>query len=134
MAGPEPTTFWIADRLEPLTSVRLEGRVHAQRKARARCSLNDTLRSSRWNEPRRVGLDIVANLYREGLDDWIDPTVIALNCEFDEPITAMEARGLFEEDLKLWPTLKKLQAVERSWQTSVRRRTYQWFIKSTFDT
>lgn len=89
---------------------------------------------TRWNEPRRVGLDIVANLYREGLGDWVDATVTALNRELDgEPISAVEARALFDEDLKLWPALKKLQAVERWWQSTVRRTTYQWFIKSTYD-
>ncbi len=90
---------------------------------------------SRWNDPRRVALDIVANLYREGLDNWIDPTVVALNrrLDVDTPISAGEAREMFEEDLKIWPFLKKLQAVERWWRNTVRRGTYQWFIKSTFE-
>ncbi|MEM9135487.1 MAG: DUF6206 family protein [Actinomycetota bacterium] len=90
---------------------------------------------TRWNDPRRVGVDIVANLYREGLTQWIDPTVEALNRGLDptEPVTAEEGRAFYEEDAKIWPLLKRLQAAERWWQTSIRRRPYDWFIYSTFD-
>ena len=45
---------------------------------------------SRWNDPRRVGIDIVANLYREGLPEWVDATLMALNRQLHphDPITA----------------------------------------------
>lgn len=90
---------------------------------------------SRWNEPRRVGIDIVANLYREGLSEWVDPMTIALNRWLvdGEPITADEARAFFEEDKKIWPLLKRLQAVERWWQTTMRRQPYDYFIYSSFE-
>lgn len=102
--------------------------------ARALAARELTKLVERWNDPRTVGLDIVANLYREGLNDWVDPMVIALNRRSDlgEPITAAEAHKLYEEDLKLWPILKKLQRAERWWQTSIRKRPYGWFIYSTF--
>ncbi|MEM9564960.1 MAG: DUF6206 family protein [Actinomycetota bacterium] len=88
----------------------------------------------RWNDPRRVGLDVVANLYREGLDEWVEPTVEALNRGLGpgEPVTAEEGRAFYEEDARIWPLLKRLQAAERWWQTTVRRRPYDWFIHSTF--
>ena len=89
---------------------------------------------TRWNDPRRVGIDIVANLYREGIPEWVDATVVALNRQLDgDPITAEEAREFYDEDVKIWPLLKRLQAAERWWQTSVRRRPYDWFIYSSFD-
>jgi len=89
----------------------------------------------RWNSPRVVAADVVSNLLREGLHDWVDPMLIALNrrLELDEPITLEEARELHEEDLKVFPTLAKLQGVERWWQEKVRKETYQWFIWSTFN-
>ena len=33
----------------------------------------------RWRERRRVAIDVVANLYRERLDGWVDPMIVALN-------------------------------------------------------
>ncbi len=91
-------------------------------------------RASRWNDPQRVGVDIVANLYREGIPEWVDATVIALNRQLGaDSVTATEAQKFYEEDVKLWPFLKKLQTVERFWQTSVRRRPYDWFIYSSFE-
>lgn len=89
---------------------------------------------TRWNDPRRVGIDIVANLYREGLSEWVDPMVVALNRQLPgKAISAEEARAFYDEDVKLWPLLKKLQAGERWWQTTVRRRPYDWFIYSSFE-
>ena len=89
---------------------------------------------TRWNDPRRVGLDIVANLWREGIPEWVGPTVVALNRVLThEPIAADEARAFYDEDVKIWPLLKKLQSAERWWQTTVRRRRYDWFIYSSFN-
>ena len=95
---------------------------------------NDILKSiERWRTPRNVGADVVANMYREGLDDWIDPTVAALNRVIGpaEPITAELAHELYLEDGKTWPRLKKLQQVERLWQTKVRRRPYDFLIQQS---
>ena len=71
---------------------------------------------------------------REGLTEWVEPTVAALNRRWPEgpPIDASEARA-FYEDVKTWPRLKRLQAAERWWRTTVRRRDYDFFIFSTFD-
>lgn len=89
---------------------------------------------SRWNDPRRVGIDIVANLYREDLTEWVDATVAAVNKKLGpgNPVTVDEAQAFYHEDLKLWPALKRAQAIERWWQTTVRRRSYDWFIRSSF--
>ncbi len=89
---------------------------------------------TRWNDPRRVAVDVVANLYRANLPEWVDATVTAMNGALGrDSISAKEARELFEEDLKIWPFLKKLQAAERWWQTTVRRQPYDWFIYSSYD-
>lgn len=90
---------------------------------------------ARWNNSRIVAVDVVANLLREGLNEWTDPMLVALNrrLEFDEPITLAEAQAHYEEDQKIFPTLVKLQKVERWWQEKIRKQTYQWFIWSTFD-
>lgn len=88
----------------------------------------------RWRDPRRVAVDIVANLHREGLEEWVRPTLVALNrrLETAEPITDTEALAYYEEDARTWPRLKKLQAVERWWRSTVRRQRYEFFIESTF--
>jgi len=89
----------------------------------------------RWNNPRVVAIDVVSNLLREGLNDWTDPMLVALNrrLNLDDPITMQDARDHYEEDLKIFPTLVRLQRVERWWREKVRKETYQWFIWSTFD-
>jgi hypothetical protein len=88
----------------------------------------------RWRDGRGVAVDIVANLHRQGLPEWVAPTIAAMNERWDwsNPIEALEAQLFYEEDLKTYPRLKRLQAVERWWQQAVRRRTYDFFIHSTF--
>ncbi len=88
----------------------------------------------RWRRPRGVALDVVANLYREGLEQWVPPTVAALNTTLDaaDAISAEEGRLIYAEDLKTWPRLARLKRVERSWRTVVRRGHYDFFIQSTF--
>jgi hypothetical protein len=88
----------------------------------------------RWREARRVALDVVANLYREGLVDWVGPATIALQRALGaaEPLTVHEARAFYDEDRATWVRLKRLQRLERAWQTGVRRRRYEFFIHSTF--
>lgn len=91
--------------------------------------------SQRWRRPDGVGADIVANLYREGLDQWVDPMVTALERVVGpgETPAAAHGRALYEEDLKTWPRLMKLKRIERAWRTKVRRQPYDFFIQSTFD-
>lgn len=92
---------------------------------------------TRWQEPRGVALDAVANLHRAGLEQWIEPMLIALNRAVTdgggEPVTAAEARAAYDEDLKTWPRLKYLQRIERAWRTRVRRRPYDFFIQSSYE-
>ena len=89
----------------------------------------------RWQQPAGVALDIVANLLREGLDDWVDPTLIALNRTLGaaRPIERAAAQDMYEEDLKTWPRLEKLKRIERAWRTTVRRQPYDFFVQSTYE-
>lgn len=91
--------------------------------------------TSRWREPRGVALDVVANLYREGLDHWVDPTIVALNEALGDEggIAVEEAEAIYEEDLRTFPRLTRLKQLERIWKTRIRRRPYDFFVKTTFD-
>lgn len=90
---------------------------------------------TRWQSPRGVAVDVVANLYREKLEDWIPATLEAMNRMLGtaNAITAEEGHAMYLEDAKTFPLLKKMQIVERAWQTKVRRRGYDFFVQeSTF--
>ncbi len=89
---------------------------------------------ARWRSQSGVASDVVANLYREGLDEWAEPAARALNIAIGpaEPVDIGHARKLYEDDLKLWPQLAKLKRVQRTWQSRVRRKPYEFFIQSTY--
>lgn len=90
----------------------------------------------RWRTPRGVALDLIANLYREGHEPWVEPALAAANRRLGtsrNPLQAADARRLFDDDRKTWPRLKRLQVIQRAWRTRVRRRPYEFFIQSGFD-
>lgn len=96
---------------------------------------NDLIKvARRWQTPRGVALDIIANLYREGLEDWVAPALAAMNRTVgaENVISPAEAEEIYAEDRQTFPKLAKLKRVERAWQTRVRRRPYDFFIQSTY--
>ncbi|MCP3939694.1 MAG: hypothetical protein GY708_30490 [Actinomycetia bacterium] len=86
---------------------------------------------ARYQVPRNVAIDIVAQLMRIELDEWIEPTITALNAELDQPIDEAEGRASLADDHKSLPRLKRLQKIERTWSTWIRRRSYDYFIQPT---
>lgn len=90
---------------------------------------------NRWQTPRGVAVDLLGNLLRIDEERWMDPAIQAMNRIVDpaEPIRRSEAEALIAEDLKTWPRLKKLQRTQRAWQTTVRRRPYDFFIQNSYD-
>jgi hypothetical protein len=107
--------------------------IPAPARALAKRDLTKTI--DRWSAPRGVAVDIVANLIREGLTEWVDPMATALNrrVDLEDPITTHEAQRHYEDDRKTFPRLARLQAVERWWQETVRRRPYEWFVWTMYD-
>jgi hypothetical protein len=68
------------------------------------------------------------------LTGWVEPALVAFNrfVGGDNPMTTEEAEARHHKDVSTWPRLKRLQRVERAWQTRVRRRRYEFFIHTTF--
>ncbi len=89
---------------------------------------------NRWQTPRGVAVDVLANLMREGLDEWVEPGLEALNraVATEHPIDRLEVEQIYDEDRKTWPRLVRLKRVQRAWQTKIRRRPYDFFIQSTY--
>ena len=89
--------------------------------------------AERWKQPRGVAADVVANLIRIDLEEWVPPTLAIFNRILDpaEPLNEAEARASLAEDAKAFPRLKKLQRAQRFWAERVRRQPYDFFIQPT---
>ena len=85
----------------------------------------------RWMSPRGALVDLVANLYKTRLDDWVDPMLREVNRVVSPPVTAVEARGVHRGDRRLWPVLFRLQKTQRWWCHRVRRRPYGFLLPET---
>jgi hypothetical protein len=92
--------------------------------------------TQRWRKPSGVLNDAVGQLLREKLDDWAAPASATWSRQLveagHEPTSLEAARKAYTDDLKLWPTLKRLQRAERRY-CGLRSRPYDYFIQSSMD-
>ncbi len=93
--------------------------------------LDDILRT--YYDPRRVLLDLTANLLKERLDAAVPSTLAAVNTVVDPPMTADEVRAYYARDARMWGLLQRLRRIDRRWQRHVRRRTYPLLLPPDID-
>ena len=82
----------------------------------------------RWLDPRHALLDLVGNLYKLDLDDWVEPIVEATSGRVDPPLTVAEARQYYDGEVKTWTMLHRVLRGYAWWQRRVRRTTPAGFL------
>ena len=84
-------------------------------------------------QPRAVALDLLANLRREDLAEWIPVGVEVVNARLGTDIDVDEVHAHYRRDARLWSALQRLRRIDRWWQRQVRRRTYPFLLPETVD-
>ena len=83
----------------------------------------------RWlGDPRHALLDLVGNLYKLDLDDWVEPVIAATAGRVEPPITVEEARAYFDGEVKTWTMLHRVLRGYDWWRRRVRRRPPTMFV------
>jgi len=82
----------------------------------------------RFRVPRAVVLDMLGNLLKEKLDEWLPIALERLGGRLSEPISEREVRRAYSSDKKLWEILLQLRRLDRAWQRRVRRREYPFLL------
>jgi len=82
----------------------------------------------RWLDPRHALLDLVGNLYKLDLDDWVAPIIAATAGRVDPPITVAEARDYYSGEVKTWTMLHRAFRGYDWWCRRVRRRPPTMFV------
>lgn len=67
----------------------------------------------KYHDPRGVVLDLVANLIKEGLEQYIAPFLEAANPRLSRPITEAEVRRYYEGDAKIWTAWQAMRRCDR---------------------
>ena len=80
--------------------------------------------TAKYHRPRDVLVDLAANLLKERLDSWVDPTIELANEHVTPAITAEEVRKYYRSDALTWEAMLRLRKADRWWQHRVRRRPY----------
>ena len=82
----------------------------------------------RWLDPRHALLDLIGNLYKLDLDDWVEPIIAATVGRVDPPLTVVEARRYYGGEVKTWSMLHRALRGYEWWQRRVRRTTPNMFV------
>lgn len=83
---------------------------------------------SSYRDPRKVLVDMAANLLKERLDHWIPAVLEAVNDHVDTAITLEEVTRYYRSDARLWEAMLRLRRADRWWQHRVRRRPYPFLL------
>ena len=75
--------------------------------------------------------DMVANMMKEGLDQWVDPAIRTINSRLGVNLQREKAQWMFDNDRKLLPTVLKVKKVQRWWLTHTGRRYEQLLPERT---
>ena len=75
----------------------------------------------RFTTPEGALGDLVGNLFKEGLDQWVDPAIAAINSRAGLSLDRATARKMYDDDRKLLPLVFKLKKAQRWWLTHTGR-------------
>ena len=78
--------------------------------------------------------DMVSNMLKEGLDQWIDPAINTINSRLGTNLKRERAQRMFDSDRKILPAVLKLKKVQRWWLTHTGRDYAQlWPERTTYE-
>jgi hypothetical protein len=86
----------------------------------------------RYHDPRLAMIDFVANLFKERLEDWMEPAVAVANRLLDAPISVAEAQSYYHKDSQLWETTWRIKKISQA-TTHLFGGTYQFLIPPRTD-
>ncbi len=66
--------------------------------------------------------DMVANMLKEGLDDWVDPAIATINDRLGLTLRRETAQAMLDQDRKFLPLVLKMKKTQRWWLTHTGRR------------
>jgi hypothetical protein len=75
----------------------------------------------RFTTPEGALGDLVGNLFKEGLDQWVDPAIATINSRAGLSLDRATARKMYDDDRKLLPLVFKLKKAQRWWLTHTGR-------------
>ncbi len=76
----------------------------------------------RYTTPAGVLSDMVANLFKEGLEHWAQPTIDTARERIGVEVDMAVCRKMFDDDRTLFPLALRLKRVQRRWMLLTCRR------------
>jgi hypothetical protein len=86
-----------------------------------------------YYDPRSAALDLIGNLHKEGLEEWVEPGVELANARLGTDLSTDEVEKWYRRDARLWSATQLARRLDRSWQRHVRRRPYPFLLPGRID-
>ena len=86
-----------------------------------------------YHTPRRVVLDLLANLHKERLSHLIPGALARLGGRLQPVLTEREVSSYYRSDARTWAMLQGLRRADRWWQRKVRGRVYPFLLPGPID-
>jgi len=83
--------------------------------------------------PRLAALDLLGNLHKERLAEWVPLALDVVNERLDLDLTEREVRRYYRRDAVVWALFQRFRRIDRAWQHHVRRRTYPFLLPAPID-
>lgn len=81
-----------------------------------------------YYDPRLTAQDVLSNLHKEGLPQWIPAGLALANERLATPLTTRDIDAHYHRDARLWTWLQRFRRMDREWQRRVRRRPYPFLL------
>lgn len=85
----------------------------------------------RFTRPEGALADMVANMMKEGLDEWVDPAIAAINARLGTNLERARVQRMYDHDRALLPKVLKLKKAQRWWLTHTGRAYEQLLPEQT---
>ncbi|MEQ1873881.1 MAG: DUF6206 family protein [Ilumatobacteraceae bacterium] len=85
----------------------------------------------RFTTPEGALGDMVANMMKEGLDQWVDPAIETVNSRLGIKLRREKAQWMYDNDRKLLPKVLKVKKAQRWWLTHTGRNYEQLLPERT---
>lgn len=85
----------------------------------------------RFTTPEGALGDMVANMMKEGLDQWVDPAIETINARLGTKLRREKAQWMYDNDRKLLPKVLKVKKAQRWWLTHTGRHYEQLLPERT---
>jgi hypothetical protein len=82
----------------------------------------------RYYDFKSILIDLVANLFKEGLIDFVPKAVDIVNAFLDDKISFEQVKSYYKRDAFIWSLFQSMRRTHRFFRTKIMRKRYEFIL------